>query len=460
MGYPNILDDANNLLHRALHQAVSQSQQAGDQALSRAAHQNSIHFYNYALNSIKNLPPAQISATQIIDINLQIIQPYIIQGQLDMAEDLLAETLQMATDIQDTGRIIETTLLALLFHWIKGDYPRCIQISEHLLRQYPVPENQQITLSARIAGVYFDRGQFRKAEQINQKNIGLLKKSNSLKTKLGLLTIASIQPYMHSSQIAAFRGKFDLAYQYARNAQQVSAECNHPFSQAYVDARLGSIYVRQGLFSTALFYLENNQRFCIFSQNQLFGPYVAMIPFVKAQLGNIQEGLDEFHRCFQPESLNQIQKNYISQIFGWYAETLLLAGQYKQALQACQKALTNANQLEERSNQAWLCCLKAEILLHLPNPLQQEEKITHLLSESLQLCENEGMRPQQAHGYVVLGKLYHLQGEFKKTEQFFARAYGLYVEMGMFFYCYKLSTYCQNHPQLAVILKKPPLTTP
>ena len=99
-------------------------------------------------------------------------------------------------------------------------------------------------------------------------------------------------------------------------------------------------------------------------------------------------------------------------------------------------------------------------MLHLPNPMQQEEKITHLLSESLQLCENEGMRPQQAHGYVVLGKLYHLQGEFKKTEQFFARAYGLYVEMGMFFYCYKLSTYCQNHPQLAVILKKPPLTTP
>ena len=180
MGYPNILDDANNLLQRALHQAVSQSQQAGDQALNQAAHQNSIHFYNYALNTIKNLPLAQISATQIIDINLQIIQPYIIKGNLDMAEYLLAESLQMATDIHDTARIIETTLLALLFHWVKGDFARCVQISENLLRQYPVPQNQQITLSSRIAGVYFDRGQFRKSEQINQKNIRLLKESNSL----------------------------------------------------------------------------------------------------------------------------------------------------------------------------------------------------------------------------------------------------------------------------------------
>lgn len=130
-----------------------------------------------------------------------------------------------------------------------------------------MPENQQITLSARIAGVYFDRGQFRKSEQINQKNIRLLKESNSLHKKLGLLTIASVQPYM------------DLAHKLPLSGDSLIRPINMPAKHNKLRRNVTipsawpmlmpawAVFMsRQGLFSTALFYLENNQRFCILAK--------------------------------------------------------------------------------------------------------------------------------------------------------------------------------------------------
>jgi tetratricopeptide (TPR) repeat protein len=434
MGYhgSQVLSSAS-LTEKNITASVLPNIEAGYRALNQANHEASIEFYNHAINTLDGLPTAEKQLGQIIDVHLQVLRPYIIRGDLDIAKHLINKTLTLATKAKDIDSVVKTKLLLMLYYWIKGDFNNCIELGEKILKTPNLDYSHQIPALSRISGVYFDLGLFTKSAILCKQNLGKIFKNNGRFEQYGLLTIAAIQPYIHLASICGFQGNFQQAYKYASQSWAIAAECNHPFSQAYSNSRLGSIYVHQGRFAEGLDLLEKNRKFCVFSKNRLFGPYIAIIPYAKARLGDIDGALKEFRETFDFEHQKSIEKSYFRQIWGWYAETLLLAKNYSAALQVCNNALLNAENMGERYNQAWLYRLKADILLASSDSVDSEY-VTNLINQSLLRCKQENLRPSQAHCYVTLGHLHQKLGQLRKAKMFFSVAAHFFAKMAMFFY--------------------------
>ncbi len=431
--YDGQFSSSASLTEESITASVLPNIEAGFKALNQANHEASIEFYNHAINTLDRLPTAEKQLGQIIDVHLQVLQPYIIRGDLGIAKHLINKTLALATKAKNIDFIVKTKLLLMLYYWLKGEFNNCLELGEKILKTPNLNRTHQIPTQARTSGVCFDLGLFTKSAILCKKTLRLLYQDNGHFKQYGLFIIASAYPYINLAQISGFRGDFQQAYKYARQAWAIAAESNHPFSQAYVNSRLGDIYIHQGRFAEGLDLLEKNRKFCVFSKSRLFGPYIAIIPYAKARLGDIDGALKEFRETFDFEYEKSIEKSFLSQILGWYAETLLLAKNYSAALQVCNNALLNAETMGERYNQAWLYRLKADILLASSDSVDSES-VTNLINQSLLRCKQENLRPSQAHCYMTLGHLHQKLGQLRKAKMFFSAAAHFFAKMSMFFY--------------------------
>jgi tetratricopeptide (TPR) repeat protein len=110
-------------------------------------------------------------------------------------------------------------------------------------------------------------------------------------------------------------------------------------------------------------------------------------------------------------------------------EAYLRAGRWRDALATTEEALARARAQGQRSDEAWLLRLLAEIAAYADAPdLEQAESY---YGQALALAEELGMRPLAAHCQLGLGTLYQRIGSGEQAQAELTAAAELYRAMEM-----------------------------
>jgi tetratricopeptide (TPR) repeat protein len=113
-------------------------------------------------------------------------------------------------------------------------------------------------------------------------------------------------------------------------------------------------------------------------------------------------------------------------------EAHLLAGRLDQARECVDRALALAAVSEERGNQGWTLRLAAEIVSgEVPDGTRQA---IAKYQEGLEIANEHGMRPLQAHCHLGLGKVYGESGHLDDARRELSTAVNVYRSMGMAFW--------------------------
>jgi tetratricopeptide (TPR) repeat protein len=116
----------------------------------------------------------------------------------------------------------------------------------------------------------------------------------------------------------------------------------------------------------------------------------------------------------------------------WAGEAYALAGYSDDASALAERALALAQTYKERGCQAWTLRLLGE--LHAHREHQAIEQAEEYYQQALDVAEELGMRPLQAHCHRGLGTLYATIGQQEQARVELSTAMNLYRAMEMTFW--------------------------
>ena len=110
-------------------------------------------------------------------------------------------------------------------------------------------------------------------------------------------------------------------------------------------------------------------------------------------------------------------------------EALFLAGEFEEAYNTAEGALTLARKRGEQGHEAYALRVLGDIATH--SDLTNGNSAESSYQSALALTEKHGMRPLQAHCHLGLGRLYQQQKNESQGQQFINTAATMYRDLGM-----------------------------
>ena len=119
----------------------------------------------------------------------------------------------------------------------------------------------------------------------------------------------------------------------------------------------------------------------------------------------------------------------------WEVETYMLAGRHSEAEDLARRLLVYSSKSKHRGSEAWLRCLLGDLLArHHPARLTHAEAS---YKEALNLAQELGMRPLQAHCYLGLGRAHARLNDLANARSELVSAAELYRGVSMPFWLSK-----------------------
>ena len=218
----------------------------------------------------------------------------------------------------------------------------------------------------------------------------------------------------------------------AEEGLRIAETVNHPFSLINACYGVSVVYLRQGDVQRAIPMLERAMGLCqdwhilLFLPRQAaaLGLAYALDGRVAAGLALVEQGVEQAVARGRPRSL-------VLPV-ACLSEAYLLAGRLEEAHQRAAQALDLARQYQQRGHQAWALWLLGESTARQASP-EVEPAVGHY-RQALDLAEELGMRPLQAHCHRGLGTLYAQAGRPEQARTALSTAIALYRDMGMTFW--------------------------
>jgi len=226
-------------------------------------------------------------------------------------------------------------------------------------------------------------------------------------------------------------GEFDDGITCGDEAVRIAEAAHRPLDCVYAYRSLGYVYLRRGALAQAIPVLERGLALC------RDGDIVNHFPPLASQLGlayvlakRLAEALPCLEQALDPVALSKGRQtaSYVL----WAGEAYALAGYRDDASALAERALTLAQTYKERGCQAWTLRLLGEIHAHREH--QAVEQAEEYYQQALDLAEELGMRPLQAHCHRGLGTLYVQTGCSEPARAALTAAMALYHAMEMTFW--------------------------
>jgi class 3 adenylate cyclase/tetratricopeptide (TPR) repeat protein len=409
--------------------AVTYCQQAGLKAIARSANRDAIGYFEQALAALGHMPESRGTLQLAIDLRLDFRPALIPVGQFPTVLELLREAQDIAERLGDLHRLGRTLSFLLYSYFLLGEHERAIETGERALAIGRAVEDLPIQVVAAhlVAFPYRLRGDYRRAIEVSAW-VATVVQGELVRERFGVGGYPASASRGVMAGCLAEVGEFAEGIAYGNEAIRIAEALDHPYGLGAVRLLQGYLYFRQGRLVEATSLL--NECLELFERRDL----PQLIPEVKALLGTAyvmsSQAASGIPLLEQATAQLDVQRigNLIPHVTV-LSEGYMLAERFDEASRLAGVALDGARQRKELGVQAECLRLLGEVACRrTPADFDLAEAD---YGQAVDLAEERGMRPLQAHCHLGLGKLLRRVGRLEEARVELARAVEMLREMQM-----------------------------
>jgi class 3 adenylate cyclase/tetratricopeptide (TPR) repeat protein len=410
--------------------AVEYYEKAGQRGNARSAHREAIAFFEQALEALAHLPSDRSRIDRAIEIRLGLRVALAALGELRAIHERLEEAAELALSVEDRPRlalinISKSTILSNL-----GALDEAVAAGLHGRAIAEEMGDAASTVNAGFAlgQAYWNRGEFQKAADILEKDLGSIR--GDLRGKhSGTTGTSSVLCLVSLSHTYCFMGQLDKAVLRSEEAVSIARETGRPYDLSYANAARGLAHLTIGDLDGAIVDLEEALRLCRAAEIRLLFPHTARyLGRAYALTGR----LNEAHLLLE-EAVAQSGALALVGLQAWCSSALGLTHLTNGALAKADAIATTSLELSRKHGYrpAEVHALRLIGSIHAKNIPSEAAQAERRYREALELATTLGMKPEVAHANRDLAELFSRTGRSSDARRASSVAAELYKSMGM-----------------------------
>ncbi|MBL6458671.1 AAA family ATPase [Belnapia sp. T6] len=405
---------------------------AGHRANARSAHQAATTFFERALEAVHHLPAEREAVHLTIDVRLGLRIALAAAGDLEQVRKHLQEAEALARSIGDERRLMPAIISRSTILNNLGELDEAVEagLQGRALALQLEDEACFVSSGFALGQAYWNRGEFRKAEEVLTGTIASIMKDPP-KRHAGTTGTASVLCLVSLSHTYCLVGRPGPAFARAREALRIAKETGRPYDLSYAHAALGLVHLTLGELEGATRPLEEGLRIAQASEIRLLIPHVARyLGRSYALAGRVEEA-----RTLLTEIAEQAKLQSLVALHGWCAAALglaqLLGGAHEEAERSVGEALDFARSKGYRPLEAHASRLLGAIAARDCAGTDPVRRAEVWFQSAAEIARDLGMNPELAHCHHSLADLFAHTGRPAEARAGFGRAIELYKSCGM-----------------------------
>ncbi|HTS93688.1 MAG TPA: adenylate/guanylate cyclase domain-containing protein [Stellaceae bacterium] len=423
---------AERLVNHALEgqrwdKAVRYGRMAGGKAAWRSSNQESVSFYEQALQGLQHLAQDVGVQTRGVDVRFDLRNPLFQLGKLDAVVDHLNIARDLAEQIADQPRLARALMYLSHVSWLMGDQKASLAYGERavVIAESLRDDERKVRTRFHLGLSHLARCDFRKTVEILQATVVACRNS-ALSGPLGPLLSMALAYLVRA---LAELGDFGEASELAAECVRIADAEMRPFSRIIAYLSAGYVRDRKGETAEAIPSLERALELSRSTEARLMTPIAA--GFLGAAYANSQRSTEAITLLKEAiETAAEMRLGlYQAPRMAHLGLAYLNVGDYVSAKENAEMAEALALKQGELGARAAALSLMGEIAVRArPFDLTYARD---RFTRALHLAEELEMRPLVAHCHRSLGLLAIKMNEPQEGNAALETASALYTELGM-----------------------------
>jgi class 3 adenylate cyclase/tetratricopeptide (TPR) repeat protein len=412
--------------------ALAYCRQAGTRAMARSAHREAGGYFEQALHALAHLPEQRATREQAIDLRLALrsaLQPL---GDLERVLTLLREAETLAATLDDPHRLGQVSRSLSNHFYLRGAHDQAIAAGQRALTLGTASDDVVLQALANLGlgYAYHAQGAYRHAIACLGQTVAALDGARRHE-RFGQVILPAVNSRVWLAWCHADLGTFAEGSALAEEGLHIIEAIGHLGSRMAASWGIGLLSLHHGDLRRALPRLEQAVGLCQDADLPSWFPRIAAALGAAYTLGGrITDAVPLLTQAM--EQATATESVYQAQCSLSLGEAQLLAGHLEKAQPLAEQALMFAREHQERGNQAYALRLLGDIAARRDH--SEGESAEAYYHQALDLAEELGLRPLQAHCHRGLGQLYAATGQQEPARRALSTALEMYRAMGMTFW--------------------------
>ena len=385
--------------------AVPYQLRSARRAMRRWANHEVIRIVERGLETLSHLPDSADKWRAAIDFRLAAVIALEPLGRHRRIAAVLSEASTLTQAADDTRRTAGVNCQLAVALWRLGNHGAAMAAAEAAYDIANKIGNTPLSFAAlhNIGIIHHETGAFKKAVEVHRRCQALITPDIDAKRE-GWASYPSVTLHTFLADSLLELGEIAEAEATAEKAVRLADAVNHAYSRSFIYHIRARIHLAKGEVAAAVALMEEAWRICVDLEIiQMYPVTAGRLGEAYLDAGNVDAALEVVSL---PETLDVPQAE---NTYGWYylflaqGRALLMSGQHAQAFTAAKRALQLAEERGERPQQAHALKLLGEICTtskqHLPTDAEKH------LRAALALAEDCSMRLLAERCKTSLGKV-------------------------------------------------------
>ena len=411
--------------------AVIFLERAGLAAAGRSAYREAVASFHQAMGALGHLPEGPDTARREVELRLGLHSVHAVLGNVDQMFALLREAEPIAAGLGDRRLEVRVASQMALCLWWTGHPALAVDTGQRALTMAETLRDVELeaVTRARLAFACMDLGDYRRAVELYQKNIGVLV-GDLTRARFDMSAVPAVTCRGFLATCLGILGDFARAFAWMDEALEFAEATSHPYTVAWAHTEAGRLRVMEGDWGSAIERLERSLELCRREGFAYLFPNAAtFLGHAYTRCGRISDGIALLEEAVEQSATIRYMASH-PRGAAHLAEGYLLAGRLCDAMQAGRRALELSRSNRQRGFEAEALRILGDVKTAHDAPDDTGLTFFH---EALALARDLGMRPLEAHCYLGLGRLLRRTRDLA-TARVLARARAMFEEMGMGFW--------------------------
>jgi tetratricopeptide (TPR) repeat protein len=433
-----LAEQVARLAHHAMRgelwdKAVVYCRQAGARATARSAYREAVAYLEQALAALAQLPKCRNTLEQAIDLRCDLRNALLPLGEQARLFAHLRDAEALAERLGDDQRLGRIANYLCIYLSNMEDHDRAIAAGQRALALATTSGafDVQVVAQMYLGLAYHRMGAFGQALDVSRRAMALLT-SEWRSARFGQVALPAVVSRGCVALNLAELGGFVEGHSAGEDAVRLAEAVEQPYSMAYALSCVGLVSRRQGALHTAIPVLERGVALCQSVNIPHFFPQTAaVLGTAYALVGRMADAFPLLDQTLERVAIGSRILN-LALVLTELSEALLLVDRVEEVSVLAERLRELSHPHTGRGYQAHALRLLGEVARgHEPPDLDQAEAY---YCQALDLAEEIGMRPLQAHCHLGLGTLYAKIGQRQQARAELSAAIDLYRSMKMTFW--------------------------